>query len=363
MKRIEVEFVNDSKNQLYPRWLYGQSVLLSMICLLFFTGCSFDETIAVRNHDSGNEDLKLITFNVHGKEPVASKSSGTRAEMIEYDTFITQDIALTATFTGNGTNGTGDYFFSERMAFNNGWVTDNKYYWPREQLHFRARMPYTDNAVSNETNQGFTYTVPENAYDQHDMLYASTFNVDREDSVDIYFLHSMASVSFKAYKKDASVNGVVSGITIESVPRAATFLYPTEITTDQTDSPVCTWNVIEWGPVQAGIYETELTPDETTITDIGGELLLLPGTINSRLKISCRISDTGLYLAGSDHTFGTIYTPFSGITLEAGKHYTFVLEFGVGQDENGNVNQLKVTMGYYITPWGKEVINFDKQLL
>lgn len=362
MKEQGIIYQMNGKKQILGKHIlhiFASTALLYVVFTL--TGCTFEEVLDKRAVESDIEE-KLIEFDARVQGD-SLQTGQTRAEMVEYDTFITQDIALTASFTGTGTNGTNDYFSAERMAFNNGWVTDRKYYWPLEKLNFRARMPYNDSAVTDETSTGFTYTVPRSANDQHDMLYATTYNVEREDSVHMYFLHSMASVSFKAMKKDASVNGVVAGITIESVPRKATFLYPTANTTNQPGSPVCTLNVTEWGPVDAGIFETELTPDETLITDIGGELLLLPGTIDSRLVISCRISDTGLYLAGSDHTFGTIYAPFSGITLEAGKHYTFLLQFGVGQDENGNVNQLQVTMGYYITPWGKEVINFDKQLL
>lgn len=360
------------------------------VLALLLTACAADE------HKEGVEQLCPITFNVLRNSLV----SDTRSSIIRYnEQMARQPISLVA----NIHDDSHTTYFSDILKNSSGeWGTETKYYWLPKNLDFFAYLPQDDGNIvrSSETFNKFTYHVPKESSGQNDLMYATAYNrskVQNGGEVPLEFKHAFAAISFLARKLNNSMVVIVNGLDICNMKTQGDFLFPTastfyededrEYTDEEINAMTGTWSALtETGSLSVGIEETELSrEDMQNITSDNGILTMIPQELTPwnrvpdpentdvtmpvknqdgcYLAIHCKLLYNGLYLAGSETEFGTIYMPFGG-NFEQGNLYVYSLIFGMGYKEDGTeMLKVEIQLSSTITDWTHEEILFDKNIL
>ena len=333
---------------------------------LFLAACSKE---SVENQDSHD----LITFNV----PSSQWNMTTRAKVLSSMADLQNsntDVRVTAKYHSDNST---VYFEKERLTYaSDEWVIKDYYWIPDVHLDFFAEVVsgnfnqfpshITDAAVTSHT---FQYTVPTAIANQHDYVYAVSFDKYRED-VPLDFRHALSQIVFTASVTE-NWKVTIQSITIKNVCSAGTFSYDTGLWTDldtQDKSYVFTL-----ASATTFIGQTQPVELLASSSEPSERLVLMPQTLNpwqpkvgnsrvpittadanklSYVIISCKIQDLNdsNYIVGNASSYGLVYAPLAG-TWEPNKKYIYNLPFGAGYKDTGNKTIEQITLSATIVDW------------
>ncbi|MBR1411330.1 MAG: fimbrillin family protein [Prevotella sp.] len=314
-----------------------------------------------------NASSDVIKF----KTPTFQKlSSATRASVFTSIDDLQKDatdIRVTAKYHNDHSK---VYIDSERLKYESGAWTINKYFWiPNQYLDFFAEVvagngDRTYFSKVNPTNYTFDYTVPTDITKQYDYIYAVCLNKYKED-IPLEFRHALSQIVFTASVAE-NWDVMVNKITIVNVHSAGTFSYETQgwTTTDEaTNSYVFQLGTPKVFNGTSAAVRLQTENDE--------RLLQMPQTLNpwvldptpetitqanenkhSYIIINCKIRniDKNTYYAGDANTYGNIYAAIDG-TWESNKLYTYELAFGAGYKDSGEQTIQLITLSAKIDDW------------
>lgn len=245
-------------------------------------------------------------------------------------------------------------------------------YWPNEAMNFYAVTPATNTNYSFSGAQ-LTYTVPTDNSAQVDLMTASSANQTKTTNsgvVNLQFQHALSQVVFKGITKSSNLSVEIESITLHNANSVTTVaLSGTASTpTDQYANYSIGMSDTKTVAVTDAANAVNLTADD-------GALILAPQTLTewadktsttsadaahqSYLEISCKItSSTSVgvtYLLGSATAYEKTYVPISG-TWEAGKRYTYILQFGGGKySDTGEDRFAPIKMSVKVDDWSDYV--------
>jgi len=326
------------------------TVLLCVVASAqFIAGCSqTDDT------NEGQMTLVPITIEVD-VEPISS----TRGYIM-----TTQD------FTEYGLFGVyGKQIFANNIVYtkneDGGWESNKPLYWPAGEANFytvnapfakKATGPF-DKVTVNSTKQTFTYTVPDDAKDQFDLMISSSFNkseANTEGKLRLTFSHIMAFLNFTIVNNMEEGNIVnVGGISVYNVIKDGVFNFSTTVEHSGTWTEGTTR-----GKMDRVFYEPFEMPRTVNYLQSSDSLFMLvpqgkttkwktkvdaPVTLaeadaegHTYLKLLCKIQDEGgNYIFGSADAYGDVYLPFNIAKTTMTKTTTYRISFAGGYDENG----------------------------
>ena len=327
-----------------------------------------------------------ISFNV------LSNAAETKATPITPSNLTTTDFDVFA-YTADGTAfmGKADEDFAHdgvKIVYKGGkWDYDNPdelHYWPTEALDFYAVSPAlgVDVHYAWNFNSG-TQTIHYACMDEygegtdkhadHDVMYGIAKNQTKDTNLGVVkftFKHILSQVVFKAKTELATMNVVISGIEIYNAKMSGTFTLPDDA--EKVPTAADNWTVLDGKYSPTVIRNAEIkVKSNTEATDISSAtpIFTIPQTLTawdvegaqktkadadaagqSYLEISCKIQQSGVYLCGSENSYGTIYVPFEA-SWEPGKRYIYTLIFGGGYDANGNNTLKPIEFDAETTDW------------
>ena len=193
------------------------------------------------------------------------------------------------------------------------WGTEPTYYWPGAgpTLTFYAWAP--GDVYTNPTKDlTFTYTVPDAAADQKDLLVAKTAALDGDyhQAVDLAFDHICTAVKFVVGSEMQA--GTIESVTLKGVYNKGTY----DMTTaewDLTNSPLVDFT--QTLDIQTDGNET----DGTAITTGAGTLMMLPQTLPDGATVEVVFHDN---VTGTDRTLSAT---IEGSDWPQGKTVTYKL--------------------------------------
>lgn len=352
-----------------------KKVILLTACTVavLLSGCSDNELASVGD-GIGTSTQSAIGFHVVGNQ------AETRATPITPSNITTTNFNVYAftndgkAFMGSndtelGRNGINISYKGEKGSGKWDYTTPSDlHYWQgTTPLNFYAVSPGTVNEKImaylwnfNSNEQKIIYSsfdeygvtsLPENI----DVMYAIAPNQTKDTykgKVKFTFKHILSQVVFKAKTLSTHMEVKIKDIKIHNFRVGGTFTLPT------TSSEKGTWALTDptsgskWGAFTV-VKEKNITVTNNS-TDISEKtpMLLIPQTLKawdvqtpktkndaddageSYLEITCKITQNGFYLHGSDSEYKTLYVPF-GTKLEQGKRHIYTLIFGGGYDDQG----------------------------
>jgi hypothetical protein len=213
----------------------------------------------------------------------------------------------------------------EVKSSNSVWTTDKMHYWSDYKHSFFAYYPYSANLFSSSTQTSgypkFTYTVPERAADEKDILVATSLNVDgsKDANVSLNFKHILTQVLFKVGSKGWARGltqsgstwneGTIKSITIKGAYKANTY----EIGKGWQSSLSGTGTF-----VSSPSYKTKSTDANVVINGSTNAFMMIPQTVPSGAQLSVVWND-----GKSDHTFSI---NIAGDKWLEGHTYTYVID-------------------------------------
>jgi hypothetical protein len=284
-------------------------LLFSLLIILCLAGCAEDSSIL---NNGGNKELefsvKTCGWNSSNRSSSDSRPDS-RATPISGNTFDTSnsfnviaDINKGGNWSTEVNNETASY-----SSINNIWQTSKIHYWPgaASTVDFYAYYPtslfrsITHTAGSAPT---LSYTVPDNAADQIDILTSSKTGIagDSYNQTPVDFKHIFAAVQFSV-GSSGMPSGTVSSISIGNVANSGTYTFGSgwsNVTGSKTFmvSPLTAINGTSREGITSGTYT----------------LMMIPQTFNN----------TTITLT---YNTGTAYTQTISGTWSAGNSYTYNL--------------------------------------
>lgn len=359
-------------------------LMLAAISGALLTGCSNEEIASVDNLSQN-----AIGFHVVGN------AAETRATPITPSNLTTTDFDVFAyTADGKAFMGVADTAFQHdgvKIVYNeddNKWDYEDPselHYWPTEALDFYAVSPaslvdahYTWNF--NHDSQQIYYSCMDeygegkDKHADHDVMYGIAKNQTKGTNkgvVKFTFKHILSQVVFKAKTELATMNVVINGIEIYNVKMSGTFTLPSDVNTVPTAAD--NWELATLGNYSPTVVRNAniLVKGDAGVTDISSAtpIFTIPQALTawavnygtqtieeantagqSYLEISCKIQQSGIYLYGSESSYGKIYVPF-GASWEPGKRYIYTLIFGGGYDADGNAILKPIEFDAETTDW------------
>ena len=358
---------------------------LGAAALLALTACSNDETVDL------NQDGNVISFAVTANNP-------SRAAAGE----VFNNAAKPANFTVYAAHGGQTYFENETFTGDAGvYKSANTHYWPSTGdvtfLAFRNNLgTFNWNANVASTITGFT--IPANASDQKDFIYAFTRKAKTATGqTTLNFRHGLAQVVFKAQVTNPNLYVEIEGVSVCNAKNKGTFTFPfagvTDTNHEDEDEDAFTFDGNTQGVWSAqtgkvnydltfasvGIANTQtknLTAIDANRTTDANTLLLLPqntskwtvgahGTTpaaqdGAYFLVKCKIRNvrdtaTGVqaddvYLWGTALAAADVAVP-ADFNWEQGKKYviTFVFGNGNGGYDPDNSDPVLVPISFTIT--------------
>ena len=192
---------------------------------------------------------------------------------------------------------------------NNIWQTSATHYWPGSgsTVNFYAYYPTSISGSITHTT-GFapvlSYTVPDNAGDQIDILASSKTNVpgDSYNQTPVDFKHILAAVNLQV-GTNSMPSGIITGVTLNNIQYKGTYSLDGTWTPNTTDKKSFSQTV--FASTSAG---TAITSGTTTF-------MMMPQTLSGDACITVTYSNGG-----------TLTKAITGI-WEAGKVYTYELSY------------------------------------
>ncbi|WP_084608561.1 fimbrillin family protein [Xylanibacter oryzae] len=313
------------------------SLSLLLIVVLCICSCTSEYSIF------DNDNTKLLNFSVsvpEWKNNDSTSNTKTRATPISGSSF---DKASSFNIIADAYDGKSSYntiIKDEAVSFtNNIWQTTAPHYWSgtaTNTVSFYACYPTSISSSITHTAGSaptFSYTVPDDATNQIDIMTATETNVsgNTNSSTPLTFNHIFAAIQFSVGSNGLG-NGTISSISIGNVYNSGTYTLGTGWTLG-TSMKTFTINQPKniSGTSGEDIYSGTYT------------LMMIPQTVkNATITIN--------YSNG-----GTLTKTISG-TWEAGKTYNYKISFMREYNYTGNIQSFTVPISgtYKLEVWGAQ---------
>ena len=315
----------------------------SLLVVLCLTGCAEDNNIL-----DNRQSLQLgFSVSTHGWSDFSSsnKSSdskiGSRAIPISGNTFGTSksfNVIADENKGGNWSTEVNNETASYSTA-NNIWQTSATHNWPGagSAVNFYAYYPTSIlNNITHTTGSApvLSYTVPDNAADQIDILASSKTGVvgDSYNQTPVDFKHIFAAIQFSVGSSGLPI-GTITKVALNNIQYKGTYSLDGAWTPDITDTK--SFSQVVSVPTSTG----------TTITSGATTFMMIPQTLGSDASITVTYSNGG-----------TLTKAITGI-WEAEKTYSYNLSYLPRTfDYTGTVQSytVPVTGIYKLEVWGAQ---------
>lgn len=276
-----------------------------------------DDTPVVLLAPGGQDTLYLHPWvTVNHSAPSAQEEKGmTRGVPVTGENFhsVCKSFHITAYADG------GKLFMEDQTiskVSGNVWSPDETYFWPAEgEVDFYAYAQYNNTPTINRVNKEITfdYTVPDQATDQPDIMFAHITGSKKTGSpVELNFNHALAAVKFVA--KDVT-KCTVKSITLQN-------LYGEGLCTYDTETKTFTWTMSGDKKEFSQTFDVTLKEQENgeqPITDKNPEttFMLIPQSLDGvTVEVQVETNEGPFTLTGSLEQTGK---------WEAGKIYTYAI--------------------------------------
>ncbi len=286
-------------------------LLFSSLIVLCLVGCAEDGNI------SNNEQNRQLGFSVTTQKWNSSNSSSSdskpnsRATPISGNTFDTSksfNVIADVNKGGNWSTEVDNEAVSYSAA-NKIWQTPNIHYWPGtgSTVNFYAYYPTSISGSITHTigvAPILSYTVPDHATDQIDILASSKTDVagNSYNQTSVDFKHIFAAVNFQV-GSNGLPNGTITKVTLNNIQYKGTYSLNGKWTPNTTDKKSFSQAV------------SVSTNANTTITWGTTTFMMMPQILGSDASITVMYSNRG-----------TLTKAITG-TWEAGKTYTYNLSY------------------------------------
>ena len=258
-------------------------LLFSSLIIFFFAGCAEDNRIL----DNGKSRQLEFSVTTHGwnNSNSSNKSSDqkvfSRATPISGSTFYTSksfnviaDVNKGSDWSTEVDNETASY-----STANNIWQTSATHYWPGSgsTVNFYAYYPTSIfGSITHAAGSApvLSYTVPDNAAEQIDILASSKADVagDSYNQTPVDFKHIFAAVQFQVGSSGLP-SGTISSITISGIKNSGTYTFGSGWTLNSdtkafTISPSTTINGTSGESITTGTYTLMMIPQVFSNTAI-----------------------------------------------------------------------------------------------
>lgn len=233
------------------------------------------------------------------------------------------------------------------------------YYWPGDgsEVNFTAFAPYDlgNATISNGTVSLSEFTVNDTKANQVDFIVggAKGSNANQTDGVQINFAHKLSQIEIKAKSGNTTYNFEISEVKLVNIPNKGSFDGTTWTIAQGAEK--ATYSNVLTTPVTLGTTESELMTKKVGDTDVNNNLILIPQQLQAWKPTKDRTpalteataKEVGAYIAVklkvTSKTGNVQIFPFEkdgqksewaavpvGTNWEAGKKYTYVLDFTSG---------------------------------
>ena len=263
----------------------------------------------------------------------------------------------------NGNNERISYFSNLEVSrdLSSGVCSSDTYYWPGSdftKLEFLAVGPYAPEGLTPDNTilpTSFTYTVPEEAVDQTDIIIATpkystesaAYPGNYDTQINLNFNHILSAVNVKV--GDIPGGGVINSVSIKNLHNAGTYTVATGAWTVTSESPTASYTI------ENTVEVNENTQSGTQINPENATFMLLPQTLtenavlevnfthaltNNKVTLSGKIADiTPTWTKGNSYNYLINIAPDYILTIEAENfttadcHYD-VREITISDDQN-----------------------------
>jgi hypothetical protein len=312
----------------------------SFLTVLFLTGCAEDSRIL----DNGQNRQLEFSVSTHGWDN-SNKSSNqkvtSRASPIStFDTSknfnVIADINKGDNWSTEVNNETVSYSTTNKI-----WQTTATHYWPRvgSTVNFYAYYPTSIlNNITHTTGSApvFSYTVPDNAADQIDILTSSKTSIagNSYSQTSVDFKHIFAAIQFNVGSSGLP-NGTITQVTLNNIQYKGTYSLDGTWIPNITDTKSFSQTV------------SVSTNASTPITSGATTFMMMPQTLSNDASITVTYNNGG-----------TLTKTITG-TWEAGKTYIYNLSKIIPVTTfsyTGDVQSYTVplTGTYKLEVWGAE---------
>lgn len=266
--------------------------------------CTADRFV-LRSADSA-DTLCVRTLISDGIQTAGNKAV-TRGEPVTTEAFYDKFHVLTVKDQETS------FFMNEDVTkIGNNWTMDNTYYWPgaNHTLHFYAWAPANAiTAPSSPKDMTFTYTVPEDATAQQDLIVANESRPgDFKQQVNLGFKHICTAVKFVVGEQ--MQKGIIKSVALKGVQNTGTY--------DMKNG----WTNISGTTDFTQILDKETTGSEgdgDEITSPAGTFMMLPQTLPSGASVEV------VFHSATTNTDRTLSAPIEGTEWPIGKTVTYKL--------------------------------------
>ena len=313
-------------------------LLIFSLIILFFASCIEDNNIL---DNSGNRQLEFSvkTCGWNSSTDFKKNSRATPISGASFDTSNSFNVIADVNEGGNWSTEVNNETASYSTA-NNIWQTSATHYWPGTGSTVDFYAYYPTSVLSKITHTSgsapvLSYTVPDNAADQIDILASSETGVvgDSYNQTPVDFKHILAAVNFQV-GTNGMPSGIITGVTLNNIQYKGTYSLDGTWTPNTTDKKSFSQAV------------SASTDAGTVITSGIMTFMIMPQTLSEA-------SITVTYSNG-----GTLTRAITG-TWEAGEIYTYNLSKTIpvaNFDYIGAVQSYTVplTGTYKLEVWGAE---------
>jgi hypothetical protein len=266
--------------------------------------CTADRFV-LRSADSA-DTLCVRTLISDGIQTAGNKAV-TRGEPVTTEAFYDKFHVLTVKDQETS------FFMNEDVTkIGNNWTMDNTYYWPgaNHTLHFYAWAPANAiTAPSSPKDMTFTYTVPEDATAQQDLIVTNESRPgDFKQQVNLGFKHICTAVKFVVGEQ--MQKGIIKSVALKGVQNTGTY--------DMKNG----WTNISGTADFTQILDKETTGSEgdgDEITSPAGTFMMLPQTLPSGASVEV------VFHSATTNTDRTLSAPIEGTEWPIGKTVTYKL--------------------------------------
>lgn len=230
-----------------------------------------------------------------------------------------------------------------------------------------------DKLTMTPAKQTFTYTVPERAEDQLDLMCASSIGVDLSASggdSGLRFKSALAALNFMIVNKlEEGWRVFVGGVSVHNLVNSGTFTFSATESNSGTWTEGTTRGKVERildEPFEIPTTRTYLVHRDTILivmpqakgvkwkTKESSPVSIAEADANGQnyLKLLCRIQNAqGRYVLGSATSYGEVYLPVNVPKSVAGATNTLTVSFTGGYDSNGEPLPFSSGFVFDVEPW------------
>jgi hypothetical protein len=294
------------------------------------TASRSSETFAMTSEESADTLYAILT------EYQPEITRGTPVTSIDE---LTEDIAVSGYYRAGANSDAVNVFNDERLDHDSDYTSlksGETYYWPVSgNMDFYAIYPAGNENVKFDYNKKqITYTMPEEASDQKDILLATATKEDITESsnngtVELSFDHICSRLSFRlddSFKLEDSEgnNTVIEEITIDGIYRDGVYDISEKTWSVSGDNSIKVENLAQPTIIGGESYTDNLLTDEKS-------LIIIPQYLNN-IKLTVKIGE--YKETGNNYQISNAGTWECELTankaLEAGKSYYITISKGSG---------------------------------